>query len=423
MWFRTDDFAWLGLRLEVHGPVSLARALFLPEAQGTVRVLSERLFFLVFSTVFGIHAAPFRWFALVTWFGALGLAGAVGARVTGSKAAGIAAAIAWTTSVGVAAPLMWASAYNQVLCSFLLLAALYARARWLETGGKKWLLAEWVAYLAGFGALEVTVMYPIAALFFTWLIAKRRDGTAWALLLPAVAFGLVHLLAIERPAGDVYRVIVDRRLPGTALTYLANSLGPDGYPGRWAIGATLAAFLGWRLWQRDWRALFPLAWFAIFLAPVVALPNHILNYYLTIPLIGMAWAAGWALDWGWSAGGFGSTVAIAMAAVFLAGSLPQIDAETTDWLRRTSRMRLVVREAQRVTARHPGSALIFKGVDQEVFEAGFEDEPFRLFGVTKVYLAPGTAAGSTRFRISEDDAARMVASGEAQMVEVPEISH
>jgi hypothetical protein len=253
--FRTDDFAWLGLRLEVHGLRSLMRALFLPEAEGTVRVLSERLFFLVFSTVFGLHAAPFRWFGLATWFGAL--AGAVGARITGSRAAGIAAAVVWTTSFAVAVPVMWSAAYNQILCSFLLLAALYARARFLESGERKWRAAEWAAYLAGFGALEVTVMYPPAALLYTWYVARKKDRGTWALFVPAAIFGGIHWLAIARPAGEAYRVAVDGRIAGTALVYLRNALGPDGSPGRWAVGAAIAAFSLWRVWRRDSRVLFP----------------------------------------------------------------------------------------------------------------------------------------------------------------------
>src|SRR5579884_3858923 len=59
-WFTMDDFAWLGLRLEVHSLRDLVRALFEPQAQGTVRVLSERLYFLVLSSLFGMHALPYR---------------------------------------------------------------------------------------------------------------------------------------------------------------------------------------------------------------------------------------------------------------------------------------------------------------------------------------------------------------------------
>jgi hypothetical protein len=424
VWFRTDDFAWLGLRLEVHGPASLMRALFLPEAEGTVRVLSERLFFLLFSSVFGLHAAPFRWFGLATWFLALALAAAMGARITGSRAAGVAGAVVWTTSFAVSVPLMWSSAYNQILCSFFLLAALYARAKWLESGATKWRAAEWIAYLAGFGALEVTVMYPIAALLYTWCVARKKDGWAWALFVPAAIFGGIHWLAIARPAGEIYRVVVDGRMPGTALTYLKGAMGPDGFPGRWAVGAGLAAFLICRLWKHDARALFPGAWFALFLAPVLPLPNHILYYYLTIPLIGMAWLSGWALERAWSQEGLARALGIGLAAAFLAGSLPQINADTAEWLERTSRMRIVVREAQVAAAEHPskdvaGTALIFKGVDQELFDTGFEDEPFRLMGITRVYLAPGSdeLRGSERFRISAEDATKLIESGQGVVID------
>ena len=325
----------------------------------------------------------------------------------------------WTTSFGVAVPLIWSSAYNQILCSALLLAALYARARLLESGEGRWRVAEWVAYLVGFGALEVTVVYPLAALLYTSSVARKKDRAAWALLVPAAIFGAIHWLAIARPAGEIYRVAVDGRIAGTALTYVKNALGPDGFPLRWAIGAALLAFLLCRLWRRDSGVVFPAAWFALFLAPVLPLPNHILYYELTIPLIGMAWLSGWALEWAWSAGGLARALAIGLAAAFAAGSLPQINMDTAEWLARTSRMRIVVRRAQAVAAEHPGAALIFKGVDQELFDTGFEEEPFRLFGVTRVYLAPGTEElrGGERFQISAGDAARLIESGQGIAVE------
>jgi len=419
VWFRTDDFAWLGLPLEVHGFRSLMRVLFLPEAQGTVRVLSERVFFLVFSWIFGVHAAPFRWFGLVTWIGALGLAAALGSRIAGSRVAGIVAAIAWTTSFAVAVPMMWSAAYNQVLCAFLLLAALYARARWLESGGTRWRILEWAAYLAAFGAIELAVMYPAAALLYTWLIAKRTDRAAWALLIPAATFGVLQSFVIPHPAEGAYRTAVDGRLPSTLLTYTLNAFGPGGYPGRWILAAALIAFVIWKIVRKDWRVLFPVAWFLLFLAPVLPLPDHILTFFLTIPLIGIAWIAGWAVDDAFRRGSYARIAAIALIAVFLAGSLPQINTETSDWLRRTSRMRLLFRGAQSEAAAHPGAALIFKDVDKELYESGFEDEPFRLFGVTRVYLAPGSGIGNAKFHISQDDAARLIASGEAVIVEAP----
>ncbi|HUA87420.1 MAG TPA: hypothetical protein VMB85_26375, partial [Bryobacteraceae bacterium] len=66
-WFLGDDFAWLGKPLEVQSWGDLPHALFAPEAQGTVRVLSERAFFLVFTPLFGLHALPYRLIVLATW--------------------------------------------------------------------------------------------------------------------------------------------------------------------------------------------------------------------------------------------------------------------------------------------------------------------------------------------------------------------
>ena len=63
-WFQADDFAWLNL--QVHSWNDLWKALFTPQAQGTVRIWSERLFFIVFKVLFGIHAAPFRIWVFLT---------------------------------------------------------------------------------------------------------------------------------------------------------------------------------------------------------------------------------------------------------------------------------------------------------------------------------------------------------------------
>src|SRR5882724_11164578 len=59
-WFQADDFAWLALRLQVHDWRTLLHALFAPMAQGSIRPISERGFFLVFEWLFGVHALPFR---------------------------------------------------------------------------------------------------------------------------------------------------------------------------------------------------------------------------------------------------------------------------------------------------------------------------------------------------------------------------
>ena len=44
-WFQNDDFAWLAQDLSLNGWRDWLKALFEPRAQGTLRVLSERVCF------------------------------------------------------------------------------------------------------------------------------------------------------------------------------------------------------------------------------------------------------------------------------------------------------------------------------------------------------------------------------------------
>ena len=55
VWFQQDDFVWLGLRRELSQGSDLWRLLFAPMGQGSIRPFSERGFFLLFSTLFGLN--------------------------------------------------------------------------------------------------------------------------------------------------------------------------------------------------------------------------------------------------------------------------------------------------------------------------------------------------------------------------------
>src|SRR2546427_3140102 len=59
-WFQNDDLNWLHLRLGVRNGRELWNALFTPMAQGTVRALSERAYFIGLSHWFGIDPLPFH---------------------------------------------------------------------------------------------------------------------------------------------------------------------------------------------------------------------------------------------------------------------------------------------------------------------------------------------------------------------------
>ena len=75
-----------------------------------MRFLSERLFFLAGTSLFGIHAVPFRVVGLATWFLVLGLASPLLEPV--SLVPGLPESpllCFWTTSYALVTPLAWSS--------------------------------------------------------------------------------------------------------------------------------------------------------------------------------------------------------------------------------------------------------------------------------------------------------------------------
>ena len=435
-WFLNDDFAWLGLRLELRGVSDLPRLLFEPQAQGTVRFLSERLFFLIGTFLFGVHAVPFRLVGLATWFLVLAVASLIGTRLTGSRVAGVAAAIFWTTSYALVTPLAWSSAYNQLLCSLLVLCAFYARLRWLDSQNNRWRVIEWAAYLLCFGALEIVVMYPAAAALYTWWVARKRDKAVWALFVPAVAFVAIHFFLVPKNLGDIYTIRVDSRLPATLLTYVRWALGPSrleelnvpqwsawGMAATWLIGLSLAAFALWSLRKNNRVPVFCVAWFLLFLIPFLPLPNHLQDYYITLPLVGLAWLAGAAMVQAWRSHMVFRAISAVLAAAFLVGSISEISINTAWFRARAERMRALYRAAEKV---RPGNVLMLAHVNNELFQSGFQDEPFRLIGVNRVYLAPGTEkaiearqdlGGTSSFTMPIEEAMRLLDRNELTVLD------
>jgi len=435
-WFANDDFAWLGLPLQVHRARDLIAVLFAPRAQGTVRFLGERLFFLVFSVVFGYNALPYHLFALITWCADLVLAALIGERLTNSKAAGVLGAIFWTASSILVTPIAWVSAYNELLCGFCILMAFYARLR-------GWRVTEWIAYLAGFGALEVIVVYPAIATLHALISQQNRERkdvrSALPLFIPAILFTILHFLLIPKNASGFYKVEIDRRIFSTLLQYLKWCLGPSrlfqltAHWGRfgtrvmWITALALALFVIRQLWRRNALALFFCGWFLFLVAPVLVLPYHVTDYYASLAELGVAWLAGWAMVVAWRTGWLTRGFAVALAAASLAGSVREDDGYTRWYYRRSIRMEALFFGIEDSLRAHPGSALILHGVDNDLFQTGFQDEPFRLLGFPKVYFAPGGEAGIVAredlggvapFLISPRQALSMIANNQARVLGV-----
>src|SRR5262245_40916357 len=104
-WFRADDFAWLGAGIYIQNLHDLLVAVFWPQAQRTIRPLSERVFFMAGFSLFGLDSLPFKIVVFGTQFASLGLMASIGARLTGSRAAGLLAALFWVINGSLIEPL------------------------------------------------------------------------------------------------------------------------------------------------------------------------------------------------------------------------------------------------------------------------------------------------------------------------------
>ena len=405
-WFHQDDFAWLQLRLEVHSLSDFWRALLAPMAQGTIRPFSERLFFMGFSAAFGVNPLPFRIWVFLTQFGSLALVCAVTRRLTGSRLAGFAAPMLWTANAALATPMTWCSAYNQILCGFMLLASFYLLLRCIETGRLRYWVAQWAVFLAGFGVLEVNIVYPVLAAAYTLAAARRHFLKVLPLLAPSLAYLWIHQKVAPLASAGVYGLHLDAGMLGTLRRYWKWALGP-ALPGAlapqpawvvtgasWLLSGALAGFVCWKLWRRrQWLVAFPLAWFLVVIAPVLPLREHVSDYYLAAPLAGLAMLGAWALAealsgrWWWKVAG------VAVAGVYLTFSVPQARASTRWRYDRAREAGNLYRGVARAHELHPRKAILLTDVGDSLFWMGVFDQPFRLFGADDVYLAPGSERG------------------------------
>ncbi len=421
LWFQNDDFAWLSLSGDARKN-GMLHALFTPFAQGTVRVFGDRIYFLALTESLGLRALPFRICELATWAAAIFLVALIGEKLlTGklpdSRVAGSIAALLWAANANAISSVAWASAYDQILCAVCLLGAFYSHLR-------GWRAAEWILYLAGFGALEITVIYPFIAVLYDFLSDRKRvTRTVW-LFVPAAAFAIAHFWFIPKPSQGAYALALDSRLPSTIGAYLAWTFEPGSSALRTraaqlhlpelVLGAILGISLGWfairYLARREWLVGFCCVWFAAFLAPVLILPAHLTPYYLTLPSVGLAWLAGWGVAKAWANGGFLKVATAALALVYLVPSAAGIQAQTRWFHDRSQRMRSVIEGVSTIAAAHLGTAIALEGVNDELYQAGFDAHPFPLFGLEQVRQFPG--------EISAEDLRAAVASGKARVLEI-----
>ncbi len=403
-WFFADDFGWLNLRHDVASIGDLPSALFAPKAHGNMRPLGENLYWLGLSSVFGVDPLPFHICAFLTQAANLLLLGEIVRRLVASRVAGFAAQVLWLVNCGLAPALGWSSIYNQILCAFFLLLAFYLLLLYVETGRRAFWMGQWVAFALGLGALETNVVYPALAAAYALLFARKLMKKVLPMFALSALAVWVHYRFAPPLAGGVYSPRVDARLFSTAWTYWTWALGPVRFASfGWIRPASSIAFtalitvgaaalVAVSLRRREYAGLFGLAWFAITLAPYLVLPDHIMDYYLAVPSIGLAMAGAWAVDRARHCGALWK-VAAALPLVAYLGTSLAASASLARWMHdRAEKVEDLALGVKEVHESKLGSIILLDGIDTGVFWAGVADLPFFAMEIPGVYLAPGSEA-------------------------------
>jgi hypothetical protein len=192
------------------------------------------------------------------------------------------------------------------------------------------------------------------------------------------------------------------------------------------IAASLAIFALWKTARRDFTVLFMGGWFAIVLAPVLPLANHMSDNYPAIPGIGLAWLAGWAIVSAWRSGVLARAFTVLLVGLYATGSIAEVDRIEAHQVEVTGRMRALFRMLEVEAKEHPGSAFVLRGVSEDLFLAGFREDPFGLIGIHEVWLAPGEDQvlqrkdldGLSRFRTSPEQLEQRLARGGVRTIEI-----
>jgi hypothetical protein len=407
-WFAADDFAWLGLLHQVQtGGMTLSHALFTTAAQGTVRPWSERAYFLVFESLFGLDSLPFKIWVFLTMAANLSLVVWLTRRLTGSALAGFSAATLWAANSALAPILAWSSAYNEVLCSFFLLSALALFVRFAESG--RWIFwwCQLVVFSLGFGALEINVVYPALALSWVLFVVPKPRGRKLSLsLVPlfgiSIAYFLIHRAVAPMPKSGPYALAFDSRILRTLSIYWKWSflppswidLGHSARAGRLLFWLTMLPFAGFVIAQaarKRYAVLFCLAWFLITIAPMLPIPDHRTDYYIAIPLVGVAMAGGWGVAAAFSSGLIWRIAAVVPVVLYLFGMISATRQASAWWLDRTQQARTLVLGVDAAHRAHPEKIIVLEGVPDNLYDDVLADSAFLPLGIDKVYITQKTA--------------------------------
>lgn len=387
-YFYQDDFGWLHLG-PAHGFRDFLSIAFAPKAHGNLRPWSENLFFYTLKSWFGPTPLPFRIVVFLTVAADLVLLDAIARRLTGSRWAGGVAALCWLLNPCVAPTLCWTCIYNQPQSLCFLLAAFFLFLQGRER-------AALLVFVLGLGSLETVVVFPLLLSVYALLYDRPRLRRILPLYAISSAYAALHFLVTPPFQSGPYAIRADARIPHTLWTYTEMVLGPERlghflwdwpqrlFPAATALlGLLLLTAVAFRTTRR--LALIGAAWFLLLLAPMLVLPDHIMDYALTGPAAGLALIlAGLAAT--------RKAYGLPVVTLYLAFAAPAAWRVTKWNWERSHLARDLVEGVLRCKRAQPDKLILLTGMDTDQFLAGFADLPFEVHGYHDIWLAPGAEA-------------------------------
>jgi hypothetical protein len=200
----------------------------------------------------------------------------------------------------------WVALAGEITPALCCLAALACWLTYCEPGARRrplWWALTCLCVVLALLAKQVAVALPPALLLYQVLFQPaagwprrgplRVAPAALLLQAPLALYAWFVLRVSGSQASGPYHLVFGLDAIRTGLTYLlwVGDLPrlADDYPSLVLAGAALGvvALLAYACWQRERVILFGLGWFALFLAPVVFLPEHMFHYYLYLPGTGV----------------------------------------------------------------------------------------------------------------------------------------